>query len=173
MSGSDELFPIGRISATHGIRGQLKVHLYSGSTDTLLALDSVMLRNGRGETTSYGVAGVAGSGKKTILTLDRFDNVNQVLHLVGSEILVRRSQFPALDEDEFFWCDLIGLTVVTDAGENLGRLDDIIVTGSNDVYVVRSGSKEYLIPAIDDVVLNVDLEQGVMTVHPLEGLFDL
>jgi len=173
MSRIDELFPIGRISATHGIRGQLKVNLYSGSAETLCASDSVLLRTSRGETVSYGVAGVSGHGKKTILALKGFDNVNQVLHLVGAEILVRRDQFPDLGEDEYFWCDLIGLAVVTDEGVNLGRLEDIIETGSNDVYVVRSQERECLIPALDDVVVDVDLERGVMTVHPPEGLLDL
>lgn len=173
MSGGEELFSIGRIPATHGIRGHLKAHLFSGSAATLAGAGSVVLRNSRGEMTEYRVAGVTGGGKKTILVLDGFDNVNQVLSLVGSEILIRREQFPDLEEDEYFWCDLIGLLVVTDAGETLGRLEDIIVTGSNDVYVVRSAEREYLIPAIDDVVTAVDLDRRTMTVHLLEGLLDL
>src|SRR4051812_18645750 len=131
MRSGNELHTIGRISGTHGIRGQLKIHLFSGSSETLLAVDSVFLKNDRGETVSYRIAGVTGQGKKTILALEGFDNVNQVFHLVGTEVLVRRDQFPELGEDEFFWCDLIGLAVVTDEGERLGRLDDIIVTGSN------------------------------------------
>jgi 16S rRNA processing protein RimM len=80
---------------------------------------------------------------------------------------------PELAEGEFYWCDLLGLKVVTDLGEFLGTLTDIIATGSNDVYVVKNDSREYLIPALADVVLEVDLDEGKMVVSPPEGLLDL
>jgi 16S rRNA processing protein RimM len=78
-----------------------------------------------------------------------------------------------LTEGEYYWCDLIGLKVITDGGVHLGELYDIMATGSNDVYLVRSGEKEYLIPAIEDVVVEINLAAGVMTVSPLEGLLEL
>jgi 16S rRNA processing protein RimM len=80
---------------------------------------------------------------------------------------------PELAEGEFYWCDLLGLAVMTDGGEPLGLLADIIATGSNDVYVVKNDGREYLIPALEDVVLNIDLDKGIITVRPPEGLFDL
>jgi 16S rRNA processing protein RimM len=96
-----------------------------------------------------------------------------VQHLVGREIYAERGQLPELTEGEYYWCDLIGLKVVTAEGVLLGELYDIMATGSNDVYLVRSGEKEYLIPAIEDVVVEVNLAAGVMTVSPLEGLLEL
>ena len=74
---------------------------------------------------------------------------------------------------EYYWRDLVGLRVVTDQGEMLGTLTEIIATGSNDVYVVQGREREYLIPALEEVVLEVNLDDGVMKVSPPEGLFDL
>jgi 16S rRNA processing protein RimM len=119
------------------------------------------------------VAHAAVHGKKVLITLKEFDNINQVLPLVGREVYALREQLPELSPDEYYWCDLLGLRVVTVGGEALGTLRDIIATGSNDVYVVSEGTREYLIPALEDVVVNIDLDAGVMTVSPPEGLLDL
>lgn len=93
--------------------------------------------------------------------------------LRGSWILVHESDAHPLPEGQYYWYQLIGLRVVSDEGELLGELADIIETGSNDVYVVRGESRERLLPAIPDVVLQVDLEQGMMTVHLIPGLDEL
>lgn len=172
---SDRRNPVllGKIVATHGIRGQLRVHSYSGEHGALVALTSVLLHDPAGGWESFDVVSAKAHGNKVLLSLKGCDNINQVLHLVGRELYAEREKLPELEEDEFYWCDLIGLSVVTEAGEELGRLTDIIPTGSNDVYVVSSGSREYLVPALTDVVVAVDLAAGIMTVAPPEGLFDL
>jgi len=105
--------------------------------------------------------------------LKGFDNINQVLSLSGREVYVRRDQFPELPEDEFYWCDLLGLDVQTEDGETLGELVDIFETGSNDVYVVKAGDREILIPATDEVVLAVNLDDKKMIIRPPDGLLDL
>lgn len=173
MSNEKELVLIGKVSATHGIRGQLKVHSFSGDSETFAVLKEVLIQESGKTGEWFDIGNVSAHGKKILLSLTRFNNINDVLHLVGRDILVRREQLPELDEDEYFWCDLLGLSVRTEQGELLGRLVDIIATGSNDVYVVQSGEREYLIPAIEDVVVDIDLDAGVMTISPMEGLFDL
>lgn len=164
---------LGKVVSTHGIRGQLKVAAYSGEFDTILSLESVTLKGPDGRMESFEVAAAAVHGNRLLLTLRQFTNINEVQHLVGRELYARRDQFPPLPEGEFYWCDLIGLTVVTGEGETLGSIAEIIATGSNDVYVVRGAEKEYLVPALEDVVLAVDLEAGTMTVSLSEGLLDL
>lgn len=174
MSKEKELVLIGKISAPHGIKGQLRVHSFSGDVETFLALKEVLLKeSGASNGQWFDVAGAAIHGKKILLSLARFTNINEVLSLVGHELYVRREQLPELDEGEYFWCDLLGLSVKTEEGDVLGKLVDIIATGSNDVYVVKSAEREYLIPAFEDVVVDVDLEAGMMTISPMEGLFDL
>ena len=172
MKGSDAI-PLGKVVATHGIRGQLRLVLYSGEFSSVAGLDSLMLKDDGGSMETFGVAAVTRHGKKALVSLKGFDGINQVLHLVGRELFVRRDQLPELEDGEYYWCDLVGLQVVTDRGEHLGKLSDIIVTGSNDVYVVKSGEREYLIPALADVVLEINPEEGFMKVCPPDGLLDL
>lgn len=164
---------LGKVIATHGIRGQLRVVLFSGEFSSVAGIDSVILKGPSGVMDTFAVADVARHGKKVLITLKGADNINQVLNLVGRELYVRREQLPQLTEGEYYWCDLLGLRVVTDQGEELGILEDIIATGSNDVYVVKSDKREYLIPALEDVVLEINLDDGIMKVSPPEGLFDL
>jgi 16S rRNA processing protein RimM len=173
MPPESELVLLGKVMATHGVRGQLRIFLFSGEFSSIDALDRVILMGPDREMDTFEVAAAAQHGKKFLLTLKKYDNVNQVLHLVGRELYVEREQLPELPRGEYYWRDLVGLRVVTDKGEELGTLTDIIATGSNDVYVVTGKEREYLIPALEDVVLEVDLDGGVMKVSPLEGLLDL
>jgi len=93
--------------------------------------------------------------------------------LRGALIEIDEADLPELGEDEYYVHDLIGLRVVTSAGEEIGTLEDVLETGSNDVYVVkRPGQKDVLVPAIDGVLLDVDLEGGVVTIEAVPGLLD-
>jgi 16S rRNA processing protein RimM len=106
--------------------------------------------------------------------------------LIGCAVLIHRSHLPALDEDTFYWADLLGMAVITGSDEYLGRITDIIPTGANDVYVVSADAgdnatgtdgadaggapREILIPALASVVLAVDTDRRTMTVELPEGL---
>ncbi len=170
---SNDLILLGKIVATHGIRGQLRVVPYSGLFDTFLALGSVTLKDPAGCMHVQQIAAATVHGKKLLLSFKGYGDINQVLHLVGCELYIGREQLPEPEEDEYYWHDLIGLTVVTEGGQLLGILDSIIETGSNDVYVVKSSGREYLVPALAEVITSIDLDKKVMTVAPLEGLLDL
>ncbi len=173
MPQTTEPVLLGKITAPHGIRGQLRIFLFSGDFDSIAGLDSVFLKAPNGALEKFEVAATAAHGKKFLLTLEGFNSVNQVLHLVGRELYVTWEQLPPLAEGEYYWTDLVGLRVVTDVGETLGTLTEIIPTGSNDVYVVQGNEREILLPALEDVVLEVNLADGVMKVSPPEGLLDL
>lgn len=173
MSHSEELVLLGKVTGTHGIRGELKVSCYSGEYGTLLGLSSLQLRGAQGDLLTVEMDSARIHSGKAIVKLKRFENINDVLHLTGREVVISRDQLPETDEDEYYWHDLIGLRVLLDDGSELGTLAEIFSTGSNDVYLVRSGKREYSIPAIEDVVQEIDLAAGTMTVTPLEGLLDL
>lgn len=170
---SDSQILIGKVAATHGIKGQLRITSYSGHFDSLLVADSVILKDPSGKVGTYAVAAARLHGKKLLLTFAGMADINKVQHLVGSELFLRVDQLPETEDGEYYWHELIGLKVVTVAGETLGILQSIIETGSNDVYVVKAAGRELLIPAIEDVVTSIDLSAGVMTITPIEGLFDL
>ena len=173
MSSSEKRVLIGKIQATQGIRGQLRVIPFAGDASSISELESVFVKSPTGVMEKFPVVSAKAHGKRVILTLKPFDNINQVLHLVGREIYADRGALPELPSDEFYWSDLLGLQVETSDGEGLGELVDIIETGSNDVYVVKKDGREVLIPALEDVVLSVDLTAGRMTVALPEGLLDL
>jgi 16S rRNA processing protein RimM len=173
MPEAHELIPIGKVLGPHGIRGQLRVLPYSGDSASITSLRTVLLRTPGGSYDSYEIAHTVVHKKHVLVTLKGFDNINQVLSLAGREVFIRRDQFPQLPAGEYYWCDLIGLVVKTEAGETLGELVDIFETGSNDVYVVKAGAREILIPATEEVVLDVDLDAGRMIVRPPGGLLDL
>jgi len=173
MINRSEPILLGKIVATHGIKGQLRIAVYSGEFETILSLSSLMLKGPDGKIETFEVAESARHGKRILVALKGYGSINEIQNLVGRELYVTREQMPELTEGEFYWCDLLGLTVMTEGGEILGLLADIIATGSNDVYVVKNDAREYLIPALEDVVLDINLDDGTMKVSPPEGLFDL
>jgi 16S rRNA processing protein RimM len=107
------------------------------------------------------------------LKLEHIASRDEVERLRGSWVLVRESEAYPLPDGRYYWHQLIGLRVVTDTGDELGVLVDILETGSNHVYVVKHDGRELLLPAIPDVIVNVDLDEGTLTVHLLPGLESL
>ena len=173
MRDSEELIPVGKIIGTHGIKGQLKVHSYSGNFESLRAARTVILKSADGTLHEFVLKNSNANSGKFIISLQDFDDIDQAQPLVGSELCLKRGNLPILTDDEYYWSDLIGLRVVTVDGILLGTIADIFETGSSDIYVVRNDTREYLIPAIGDVVQQVDLAGGTIVITPLEGLLDL
>jgi 16S rRNA processing protein RimM len=173
MTDQDELVSVGKIIGTHGIRGLLKVFSYSGNIESLKSAGFAILKGKDGALSEHRIKSVSPHAGGFILGFDGFTDINQVLSLNGSELCLKRSSLPPLEDDEYYWRDLIGLDVYTDQGVLLGAVADIFESGSSDIYVVRGGSKEYLIPAIADVIASIDIPGGRMIITPLEGLLDL
>ncbi len=176
MDVSDKnLIAVGRISGTHGIKGQLRLHSYSGNLESLQAAKSLVLRSPAGNSQQAQLKRAAFHSGKFLLTLDGFDSIEKSQELTGCELFLQRDQLPEPDTDEYYWQDLIGLSVVTTEGQELGILKEIMETGANDVYLVRNETTrhEYLIPAIASVITSINLQTGCMIITPLEGLLDL
>ena len=169
----DDFFQIGKIVNTQGLKGDVRVFPTTDDTRRFDTLETVTLRGKRG-LTEYAVEKVRYQKNLVILKLAGIDSIEQAEKLRGDELVVTRENALPLDADEYYVKDLEGMTVVTEEGENLGILADILVTGANDVYVVRPAEgKDLLIPAIKQCVLRVDYDAKVMTVSLLEGLRDL
>lgn len=169
----EDMLRVGVISSTHGVRGEVKVFPTTDDPARFEELETVLLDTGK-EKLELEIAGVKFFKNMVILKFKGYDSINDVERYRGKDLWITREQAVPLGEDENFVADLIGLAVVTDGGETLGTMKDVMFTGANDVYVVeRENGKELLLPAIKDCILDVDLENGVMTVHVLDGLFDL
>ena len=169
----ENLLRVGVITSTHGVRGEVKVFPTTDDMNRFKKLKTVILDTGK-EHKTLTVEQVKFFKNMVILKFKGFDNINDVEMWRQKDLLITRDQAVKLSPDENFIVDLIGLTVVTDEGETLGVMKDVLQTGANDVYIVKTSSgKEILLPAIKDCILKVDLEKGEMLVHVLEGLLDL
>lgn len=165
---------VGVITSPHGVRGEVKVYPTTDDVMRFKKLDKVILDLGRGETRELKIRQVKFFKNMVILKFDGVDTMNEVEGWRQKDLLITRDQAIPLEEDEFFITDLIGLNVVTDEGETLGTLTDVMETGANDVYCVKTPEgKELLLPAIRDCILDVDLDKEEMLVHVLPGLLDL
>jgi 16S rRNA processing protein RimM len=173
MSGLDELIPVGKIIGTHGIKGLLKVHSFSGNIESLQSCRTITVKSATGALAQFGMKSVVPHAGKLMIGLTGLDDINLAEPLVGSEICLMRHQLPEPEDNEYYWCDLIGLQVFTLDGRDLGTVADIFETGSSDIYVVRGAEREYLIPAISTVISSIDLKTGRILITPLEGLLDL
>jgi 16S rRNA processing protein RimM len=173
MRDLEELIPVGKIIGTHGIKGQMKLHSYSGNAQSLGSARSVTLKSPAGTLCELAITSFKANSGKFIIGLQGFDDINLVQPLLGSEVCLKRGQLPGLEADEYYWSDLIGLQVFTDDGTLLGTIADIFETGSSDIYVVQCEGREYLIPAIADVIKAVDPAGGRIVITPLDGLLDL
>jgi 16S rRNA processing protein RimM len=170
-----EVIPVGKIVGAHGLNGTSKVYSYAEATDYYEAGNRVNLADRAGNRTGYVIKWFKPHAKLILLALEGVTSRDQAEQLIGSEILVEKYRFPKLENGAYYWFELIGLTVSTTGGRYLGRLESIIPTGSNDVYVVRNpaeteGGNEVLIPALESVVVEIDLDEKIMRVELPEGL---
>lgn len=168
----DSLLRVGIIATTHGIKGEVKVHPTTDDINRFKQLKNVVLDTKR-EKINLDVTGVKFFKQYVILKFKQFDNINDVEKYKGCDLLVTRENAVDLAENEYFIADLIGLKVITDDEKEFGTLSDVIITGANDVYVVKTNdNKEVLLPVIDECVLDVNIEKGFVKVHIMKGLID-
>ena len=157
------LLVMGRIAAPFGVKGWLRVTPYTAEPENLL--DYTPWYFGRqGDWQAVELISGRRHGKGLVVQLKDCNDRDAAALLTGTEIGVYRSQLPAVESNDFYWSDLIGLQVVTGSGRVLGRVDHLIETGANDVLVVK-GEQECMVPYIrDQVVESVDLEAGEIRV---------
>lgn len=167
---SDGYVSAGTITSTHGIRGEVKVYPTVDDPDRFSSFGKVLLSNGKTEVEAE-IENVKYFKNLVIVKFRGIDDINDVMKYRRWNILVTREDAADLQEGQYFEVDIIGLKVVTDDDREIGKITEILHTGANDVYTVKGASgKEILIPAIQQCILNVDLENGVMKVHLLNGM---
>lgn len=164
-----EEFQIGVITQTHGIRGEVKVFPTTDNTGRYKKLKTVTADTGK-QRLELHVAGVKFFKQFVIVKFTEYDNINDVEFLKNAKLLVDRDNAVKLSKNEYYIADLIGMKVITDEDEELGKLTDVIATGANDVYVVENDTESILIPAIKECILDVDLDLNIVKVHLMEGL---
>ena len=169
----EDLLQVGIIASTHGVRGEVKVYPTTDDPRRFRRLKEVVLDTGR-EKINLEIEGVKFFKQFVILKFKGLDNINDIEKYRQKSLYVTRKNAVRLQRDEYFIADLIGLKVQDEDGTELGTVKDVIETGANDVYEVEmADGRSLLLPAIKQCILNVDVENGMMQVHVLEGLLDL
>ena len=161
---------VGVISSTHGVRGEVKVFPTTDDVTRFRQLKKVYLDTGR-EMLPLEIQNVKFFKQFAILKFKGIDNINDIEKYRGKSLMIDREDAVDLEEDEYFIADMIGMKVCTEDGSEFGTLKDVMETGANDVYVVElPDHQEVLLPAIKECILDVDLEENVMTIHLMKGL---
>ncbi|MBO5955399.1 MAG: 16S rRNA processing protein RimM [Clostridia bacterium] len=159
---------IGQIVNTHGLRGDLKVMPWCDDPMVFDELAYVVI-----DGTEYDIEKSRMQKNMVLLKLEGIDDINVAERYKNKVLTVPREELGELPEGTYYICDLLGCSVETVSGRDLGKICDIIKTGSNDVYVVEDDSKkQVLIPVIDEVVKSVDIDEKKIVIEPLKGLID-
>jgi 16S rRNA processing protein RimM len=154
---------VGRLRQAHGVRGEINLEIFTDFPERLHAGGQIYVGE---EHKLLRIASIRPKDRLLLLSFEGYDDRDEVQILRNEIVYSRSDQIPKLPEDHYYHHQLIGLKVIDDTGITLGSLIEIFETGANDVYVVRPVTgKEILLPAIESVILKVDLERQEITVH--------
>ncbi len=173
METSSRLIPVAKIVRTHGIRGALKVYPYG---ETLAGAVAGFACNVDLPSSSRGISltisRVRVQGRHLVIDFEEITDMNAAREVVGCELFLPEDRLPLPREGEYYHYQLLGLSVETLQGQVLGVIKGIIETPGSDVYVVEHEGREVLIPAVEGVILEVDVGGGVMIIDPPWGLLN-
>lgn len=164
---SAERLTIGTVSRPHGILGELKVQLFPEYTGALEGVRRIYFND---DATPHRVRGYREHQGAVLLKLDRVTDRNSAEALRGMRVSIFIRDLPALPDNVYYTHQLIGLRVMDEGGAVLGSLTEVLATGSNDVYIIKTETGELLLPAIESVVKAIDLDTETMTVVVPDGL---
>ena len=166
----DDLIAVGKVAKAHGRYGEVLVLPFSEDSSSILELNHVYLT---GKTSKrVEVLGARIERRGILLLLEGIADRETAKEIVGNTLEVKKNDLPLLPEDTFFTFEVMGLNVETEAGEEVGKVEEILKIREQDVYLVRKEENEILIPAIDSVVKKIDLKSRKMIITSLEGFVE-
>ncbi len=171
-SSLSKLVSIGELIKPHGIKGELKTLFFNEDSKSLKCNQVVFLSDDENNFYEYKIEKVVYSIKKNRIKFFEIDSIDSAEGLRGYIINILRSDFPNLDDGEYYLNDLIGYTLLSETDENYGIVNDVFHFPANNVLSILLDNKEYLIPMIDDVVLNIFHDSKIIIINPMEGLFN-
>ncbi|MGN0666029.1 MAG: ribosome maturation factor RimM [Huintestinicola sp.] len=164
-----QFLEIGKIVAVQGLKGEVRVEAWCDSLDFLCEFDTLYFNKGK---TPVVITKARPHKNIVLMKIEGVDTPEAANALRGKILYMNRNDVE-LEEGTYFIQDLIGLDVIdADDGTVYGKLSDVTFTGANDVYHIKNGDKEWLIPAIPDVIAENDIEGGRMLIHKMDGLFE-
>lgn len=166
-----DFLEVGEIVGTHGVRGEMRVNPWCDSPSFLKKFKTLYLDE-KGEK-SLDIKSAREHGNVSLIVVDNIDTVEKAQAMRGKVLYIKRDD-AKLQKGSYFIAELFDCTVCDADDENIvyGIITDVSETGANDVWHITKDGKEYLIPAIKDVVVSVDVEEGIIKIRPLKGIFD-
>lgn len=158
----EQFLTVGTIINTHGIKGEVKVKAYTDDLSRFKKLKQAYIDNNE-----IIIAGCKLQPGKVILKIDGIDSIEDAQKLKNKNIEVKREDAAKLPKDSYYSADIIGCEVFDETGESLGNIDDIIYTGSNDVYWIK-GEKELLIPALKTIIIDINIQNKKIIIKPVD-----
>lgn len=166
----EDFVAVGYIVKIHGIKGDIKVIPLSDNPRRYSTLKKVCIFTKPGKTKEYHVEKVRKTKGGVIVGFTPSLTIAEAEENVGGYIMVPADEVPGLDSGHYYHFEIIGMDVYTTEGRYLGKIVDIMETGSNDVYIVKDPDRDYLIPAIHDVIKEVDTRTRRMIISLIDGL---
>ncbi|KAA9025899.1 ribosome maturation factor RimM [Niallia endozanthoxylica] len=168
----EKWFNVGKIVNTHGIKGEVRVISKTDFADERYKKGNTLFlfKQGILEPIELIVKTHRNHKNFDLLSFEGYDDINQIETFKEGMLKVPENQLGELDEDEYYFHEIIDCTVITDEGEELGKVKEILTPGANDVWVVKGKGKEHLIPYIEDVVKEIDVNEKRIIISPIEGL---
>lgn len=165
-----EYLELGQIVNVRGLKGEVKLNSFAEDDSVFETLKTVFIKK-KNEMLEKQIEKVSYTKNQVVLKFKDCNSIDEAETLRNSYLLVKKQDLGELPEGVYYLADLIGLDVYTENGELLGKVDDIYSTGANDIYVVKNmEGKEKLLPGIDEVIKNIDLDSGKIIVHLIKGL---
>ncbi len=163
---------LGYLAGAHGLRGALRFRPDNPDFNSITSLSRVFVERG-GAVAEYEVRGCSPLGRSTIrLMLGNVSGVDQADALKGAIVMAAREDLPPAGDNEFYYYETLGCEVVLTDGRVIGCIDEVFFNGANDVWVVREGEREILVPVVADVVRTMDFEARRITIEAVPGLLD-
>ncbi|WP_068672416.1 ribosome maturation factor RimM [Oceanobacillus sp. Castelsardo] len=167
------MFNVGKIINTHGIRGEVKVLRISDFDDRFQTGGILYLDNNKGEPLKLVIDGHRIHKGYDLLQFEGYHNINDVENFKGLFLKIKEEQLTELDDNEFYYHEIIGCEVHTTDDRYIGKIKEVLSPGANDVWVVKQlKGKDILVPYIEEVVKSVDIDAKNVTIEPMEGLLD-
>jgi len=163
---------IGIISRPRGIKGEIKVIPLTDKFERFKQLKNVTIVEAERELGTFEIKKVAITAKTVNLKLKGIDTRDQALELKGKEIIINEDQIFPLDDGNYYIFQIIGLEAFDKNGEYLGKVSDVLKNPGNDVFLIERENKEYLVPAVKEIVNKIDLKSKKIIINRIEGLFD-
>lgn len=164
--------PFGKVTKTHGLKGELKFFPYIGDLKTCREIKHIAFIKAEDCLIEDEIENLRGHEPPFILKLKSCHSIEEAQPYCGCEILALRSEFRPMPDEKYYWFDLVGLQVFDQENRFYGHIEEILETGSNDVYVVRDGQHEILLPAIDWVIKSIDIENNKLVFQIVDGLLE-